>query len=172
MRALIARKVARLVGVVDDLRSQVRVAFAAELSKAIAATVRDVLAALMGGRPIAAWDESFDGRGRSRPGGDAWDDPFQAAGPYDHDADDDDDFVPPRDAGPGAAVTPAAVTLAVAAGSWLYRLSRSRVCGVAGTVAVGLAAVFGGPLTRSVVAVAAAVHQLTGAGAVPALIRD
>ena len=44
------------------------------------------------------------------------------------------------------------------------------MCGVAGKLAVGLAAVFGGPLTRSVVAVAAAVHQI--ADAALALIRD
>ena len=116
MRALIARKVARLVGVVDDMRSQVRVAGAAEWSKAVSATVRDVLAALLGGRHVASWEESDDAYGPRRPGGDDdWDDPFQAAGPYNHD--DDDEFEPPRGAGPAAAVTPAAVTLAVAAGS-------------------------------------------------------
>jgi len=172
VRALIARKVARLVDAVDDLRRQVRVAFATELSKAISATVRDVLAALLGGRPVSDWEESVDACGRRSGPDDDWDDAYPAAGPHGDDDDDDDDFVPPRVADPAAAVTPAAVTLAVAAGSWLYRLSRSRLCGVAGTVAVGLAAVFGGPLTRSVVTVAAAVHQLTGAGEVLAPPRD
>jgi len=171
MRALIARKVARLVGVVDDLRSQVRVAFATELSKAIATTVRDVLAALLGGRPAAEWDREYDGDGPGRPGADdGWDDPRRPPACYGGHDDADDAYPespPAGDAAP-ATISTSAITLAVAAGAWLYRQSRSRLCGLAGAVAVGLAAAFGGPLTKSAVTVAAAVNQLIGAGESPA----
>ena len=172
MRSLIARKVARLVDVIDDLHRQVRAAFAAELSKAIATTVRDVLAALLGGRPASEWDQGYDGYGSGRTGADdGWDDPRRPSasdGAYD-DPEDEDAHGPAADrASAPVTVSTAAVALAVTAGRWLYRLSRSRVCGVAGALAVGLAAAFGGPLTQSVMTVAAAVNQLVGAGEAPA----
>lgn len=166
--SLIAGKVARLVDVIDDLRGQLRHAFAAELSTAIAATVRDVLDGLLGLRPAPAWGRPGAGFGAGRPArADGWDDPAWADDP-----DDDADDFAPAPAGPPAAAPAAALSLAVAAGRWLAGRSRSRLCGVAGAVAVGVAAVFGGPVAKAVVAVAAAVHQLLGAGEFPAPALD
>lgn len=170
MSALIARKVARLVDVIDDLRGRVRAAVAAELSKAVATTVRDVLAALLGGRPESAWDPS-GGYGPRHPGAtDDWDDSGHSPDPFDPDDDADDAYSrePAAAVRATATISTSAISLAVAAGSWLYRQSRSRLCGVAGALAVGVAAAFGGPLTQSVVTVAAAVNQLIGAGESPA----
>jgi len=166
MSTLIARKVARLVDVVAGLRGRVREVFAAELSKAVAATVRDVLTTMLGGGPVDEWRRP----GHDYDPADAWDDPSRPPAPYGSYAAEDDEMpeVPAApDAGP-AAMTASAVTLAAAVGSWLYRRSRSRLCGVAAALAVGLAAAFGGPLTRSVVTAVAAVHQIVGPGDLPA----
>jgi len=166
--SLIARKAARLVAVIDALRGRLRRVFAAELSRAVAETVRDVLAALLGGRPGPAWGRPAGGDEPGRYAGAGWDDAAWAADPFgrcadpDDDDDDDDDGVTP--AARPAAVSAAVLTLAVAAGRWLARHTRSRLCGAAAALAVGAAAVFGGPAAKSALAAAAAVHQLVGAG--------
>jgi len=173
--SLIARKAARLVDVIDDLRGRLRRVFAAELSRAVAETVRDVLAALLGGRPGPAWGRPAAGDEADQYAGAGWDDAAWAADPFgryadpDDDDDDDDDGVTP--AARPAPDTAAVLTLAVAAGGWLARHSRSRLCGAAAALAVGAAAVFGGPAAKSVLAVVAAVHQLAGTGAGDVLNR-
>jgi len=88
MSTLIARKVARLVDVVAGLRGRVREVFAAELSKAVAATVRDVLTTMLGGGPVDEWRRP----GHDYDPADAWDDPYRPPAPYGSYAAEDDEM--------------------------------------------------------------------------------
>ena len=178
MNPLIVRKLASLVEVIDDLRDQLRVVLAAELSKAIATTVREVLDALIGGRSVPAREPPFGNPDHPTTAGHGdWDDPRGPSRSFDRydDPEEFDDpepeFEQPESVAPTVISTPA-ISLALAAGHWAWRQTRSRWWGLAGTLAVGLAAACGGPVTRSVLAAAAAVHQLAGFGASPLTPSD
>jgi hypothetical protein len=175
MNSLIARKVTALAGAVDGLRDRLRVVLADELSRAVAETVRDVLALLIGGRSLPVWEPPFSGETwKLPPGADDWDDPRPVPSSFerfDHPCEADIPETPPvfPDPGPGTALPPATLSLAVAAGHWLGRQSGSRACGLAGTCLIGLAAAFGGPVTRSVLSVAALITQMAGLPSLPDL---
>ena len=174
MNPLVARRVSTLAGVVDGLREQLRVVLAAELSRAVAETVRDVLALLIGGRPLPVWEPPTGEDSWSLPpGADDWDDPSPSPRPCQQFDRQYEAAVPEptpviRDPGPATTIPASTMSLAVAAGQWLGRQCGSRACGFAGTCLIGLAAAFGGPLTRSVLAVAAAVSHLAGIPGMPA----
>jgi len=164
-----------LAGTMADLKERVRIAVAGELGRAVGDAVRQVVQAVVAGRPepppvrrppSSRWadedEEDRDGWGRPR---DPW-------GYTDRDPDGDDDYDRGRGARrvtptrhevptdePPAAVS-AGVTAAVAAGVyvarwWLFR--RGTLLAAAGLgLGVGLLGVIGGPLARTAVAVLAA----------------
>lgn len=174
MTSLISRKLSDLIDVIEDLRGQLRAAVATELSKAIATTVREILEVLIAKRELPKWEKPVGDYGRAGNGFDDWDDPshpcrlpqgyVEVEEPRMHSGEPVSSTIPP--------VSVASLTLAVNAGHWLYRLSKSWLCGLGGLLAVGLAASYGGPLTRSLIAVAATVQQLAGHGDNPLSIPD
>ncbi|WP_029631886.1 hypothetical protein, partial [Zavarzinella formosa] len=163
MTSLISRKLAGLIDVIDDLRRQLRAAVASELSQAIAATVREVLEVLIARRELPRWDRPFGDDRRAGNDFDEWDEQGYPGRDREwhggHDGECDTGMTEQAASPPPPLLSAPAISLAVNAGFWLFRLSRSWLCGLGGLVAVGLAAGYGGPVTRSVLTVAAAVQQ-------------
>ena len=165
MTSVITRKVSNLIQVIDDLRHQVRVALATELSQAIATTVREILDVIISGRSLATWQTSANETIPVPVVPDDWDEPFDGK-PAHRFTESHPAVIEPAaansDVKSSPVVTATTLSMAMNAGQWCYRQSRSFSCGFLATIAVGVASVYGGPMTRSVLAVLSSVQQLVG----------
>ena len=165
MTSVITRKVSNLIQVIDDLRHQVRVALATELSQAIATTVREILDVIISGRSLATWQTSTSETVPVPVVPDDWDDPFDGKPAHRFTESQQAVIEPPSSSSEvksSPMVTATTLSMAMNAGQWCYRQSRSVSCGFLATIAVGFASIYGGPMTRSVLAVLASVQQLIG----------
>ena len=171
MTALVTEKLRTLAGVLDDLKERVRAALASELARAVSAAVRDVVQAVMTGRPGPVRHPLDDPyrrtphhpwRGEDR---DPWDDDDRDR--WDEDRDDPDATVEPTPSCDPDVPGRPAVTAAVAAGAhvarwWLAR--RGTWLGAVGLgLAVAVAGLTGGPAARIGLGVLAAVADLVTA---------
>ena len=183
MTGIVTTHLNGLAGTMAELKERVRVAVAGELGKAVRDAVRQVVQAVVAGRPepparrtpASRWDDEdeYDRDGWGRPR-----DPWGDAG-RDRDPDDEDDYEggpggrraaparhEPPPAGPPVATAGTAVAAGVFAARW-WLVRRGTLLAAAGIgLGVGLLGVAGGPLARTAVAVlAAAADVLTATDA-------
>jgi hypothetical protein len=160
---VVRRQLADLAGFLVTLKDRVRVAVAGELSRAVGDAVREVVGAVVTGRPAAPvrpaprgrWADPDKGRGRRG----AWDDD------PDEDEDDfDDEEVTHRPVPPPTARVTVAVTAGAAVARWWAARAGGGLLAAAGVgLGVGLAGLLGGPLARTAVAVLAAAADILAA---------
>ena len=178
MYGVITRKLSNLIDVIADLRSQIRVVLATELSKAVASTVREIVEVALTKNASPEWEQSTDystSGYQSEP--EDWNEPYWSGSPQEPMVDPRDEFASEANSVPqvpssAPEVNPSAMTLAIHTGHWLYRQSRSVLCGVAGTAIVAVASIYGGPMTRSMLTILSTVQQLVGTGDSPAPISE
>lgn len=159
MTGLIRDQLNRLARTIAGLRDRVRAAVAEELGRAVSGAVREVVHAVVAGRPDIPASVRTPVDRRSDPWGDEDDDWDQAHGHWE-DPDDDDDRpgVSLRMTGGHTAASAMAVGATVARwwagrhGTWLTAAGLGLGVGLLGTV--------GGPVGRTAVAVVAAAVDL------------
>ena len=163
MTGLLERKL-RLLGTwLDQIKLRVRSALAGELARALGETVRQVVTTFVGGTkepetPRPHWERDEAGYGDS--GGTAPRDPW----------DDDFDVAPvePNYRSPVLAPPPKpdsadpAIAVGLFAARWCWLRSGNRIASCLLGLGLGLLGRFGGPLCKTLVAVAASATHLLG----------
>lgn len=163
MNSHLSRPLARLAGALADLRLRVREALAGELSRAVAETVREIVATAIGGGMIG--QPPVDGPFRTDVDRDPWDDDRLgwADDDYEKHEDSRNDYEPST----GSSLVdqpssgPAALSTGLAAGRWWLGRRGSIPEAVGVGVLVTLAVFAGGPVARAGTAVAATIADLT-----------
>jgi hypothetical protein len=157
-------RLVRLADTLGQLKVRVREAVATELGRAVADAVRDLLTAVLRSRPVVE-EDADERRFRSRPTN-SWadDDPDPWADDEPRDDPDGDHLRPQPDPSPTAPPRSAswapALSVGVVVARWLLtRRLRPWPCIGVG-VAIGAAALIGGPVVRAVLAAVATAADL------------
>ncbi|WP_029629609.1 hypothetical protein, partial [Zavarzinella formosa] len=130
MKSLVVRKLAALADSLADLKEQLRAAVATEVGRAVAAAVREILEVLIARRELPRWEKPGPGGHDGFNDPDDWDDPYSPYRPRQRPDDEEDpkSFADPS-VSPAPLIPAASLALALNAGHWLWRLSRSWLCG-------------------------------------------